>query len=74
MNELNIENKIPVKVGEILKLGIRRFGKDGTPIMIHKGYIIFLKDDRNGGVELNRIMEIKVMKVFPKYAFAERTE
>jgi predicted RNA-binding protein with TRAM domain len=63
----------PVKVGDVMKLGVRRFGKDGTPIMIFKGYIIFLKDDRNGGVELNRIIEIKIAKVFPKYAFAERT-
>ena len=62
-----------IKVGDILKLGVTKFGKDGDPIMVHKGFIIFLKDVEKRGVELNMMIEIKIIKVFPNYAFAGRT-
>ena len=62
----------PVKVGEVFKLGIVRFGKDGDPIMIHKNFIIFLKDLEREGVQLNAMFEIKITKVLPKFAFAVR--
>lgn len=63
----------PVKVGDILKLGIVRIGKDGDPIMIHRKFIIFLKDMEKRAVQLNTLIEVKITKVFPNFAFAERT-
>ncbi len=62
----------PVKVGEVLKLGIVRFGRDGDPIMIHKNFIIFLKDADRKDVQLNVMFEIKITKVLPNFAFAVR--
>ena len=65
------EIKMTIKVGDKLKLGVLRFGKDGDPILIKDGFIIFLKD-KGRGVQLNTIIEVKVTKVFSNYAFAER--
>ena len=70
MNE-TIES--PVKIGDILKLGVVKFGKEGDPIMIHKKLIIFLKDKEKRGIELNTMIEVKITKVLPHFAFAERT-
>ena len=64
----------PIKVGDVLKLGIVRFGRDGDPIMIHKEFVIFLKGLEKRGVELNKIIEVKITKVMPKFAFAERVD
>ena len=66
------ETTPPVKAGEILKLGVTKFGTNGDPILIHKGFVIFLKDLEKRGVELNTMLEIKITKVLPKFAFAER--
>lgn len=63
----------PVKVGEILKLGIVRIGINGDPIMMLNRFVIFLKGLEGRGVELNTLVEIKITKVMPKFAFAERT-
>ncbi len=64
----------PVEVGDVLKLGIVKMGADGDPIMIHKKFIIFLKDKEKKAIELNTLMEVKITKVFPNFAFAERIE
>jgi len=64
----------PVKVGEKLKLGVTKFGKDGDPIMEHKGFVIFLKGIEKRGVQLSTMIEIKITKVLPKFAFAERVD
>ena len=64
----------PIKVGDKLKLGITKFGKDGDPIMVHKGFVIFLKGIEKRGVQLNAMIEIKITKVLPKFAFAERVD
>ncbi len=69
-----MENKIQIKIGDILKLGVTKFGKDGDPIMVHNGLIIFLKDMEKRGIELNTMVEIKITKVCEKYAFAERVD
>jgi len=60
----------PVEVGEVLKLGVVKFGKEGDPILIHKNFIIFLKDVKD--IELNTMIEVKITKVFPHFALAER--
>ena len=66
------QSKPPIKVGDVLKLGISKFGKNGDPIMIHQGLIIFLKGIEKRGVQLNTMFEIKITKVFSNFAFAEK--
>ena len=66
------EIKPLIKIGEVLKLGVVRFGRDGDPIMVYEGFIIFLKEKK--AIELNTLIEVKIIKVLPKFAFAERTE
>jgi len=68
------EIKPPVKVGDVLKLGVVRIGKDRDPVMIHKGYVIFLKDLEKRAVQLSAMIEIKITKVMPRFAFAERND
>jgi len=63
-----------IVVGDILTLTVSRFGKKGDPIMVHKGFIIFLKDFKDVAVRLNKMIEIKITKVLPNFAFAERTK
>ena len=67
-------DEVPIKVGDVLKLGVQRFGKEGDPIMMHKGFVIFLKGIENKGIELNTLFEIKIIKILPRFAFAERTD
>ena len=66
------ETEPPVKVGDVLKLGVVKFGRDGDPIMIHKKFIIFLKDVKRMAIQLNALIEVKITKVLPNFAFAER--
>lgn len=62
---------VPVKVGDVLKLGVTRFGQGGDPILFYQEFVIFLQNMGRRGVELNQLVEIKIVKVLPKYAFAE---
>jgi len=63
----------PVQVGDVLKLHVVNFGKkSGDPMMIHKRFIIFLKDIAPRRIELNALIEIRIMRVLPNFAFAER--
>jgi len=64
-----MSEEIPVKIGDTLKLGVIKFGKQGTPIMIYKEFVIFLKNKKE--IRLNEIIKIKIVKVCKKYAFAE---
>ncbi len=66
--------KPSLKVGDVFKLGVVKFGNSGDPIMEYEGLIIFLKNTKNGGVKLNTLNEVKITKVFPNYAFAELTK
>jgi len=70
---MNGDIKPPVKIGDVLKLGVTRFGKDGDPILQYKNLIIFLKELNGKGVPLKEMIEIKITKVFPNFAFAVRT-
>ena len=65
------QEKILIKVGDKLKLGITRFGKDGDPILFYNGFVIILQNIGRVGVNLNQLVDIKITKVLPKYAFAE---
>lgn len=73
-NFMNVREEVepPVEVGDILKLGIVKIGVNGDPIMIHEHFIIFLKEKEKKKIQLNELIEIKIMKVFPNFAFAER--
>ena len=71
--KMNEDINLPLETGDILKLGVTRFGKNGDPILIHKGFIIFLKDIEKKGIQLNTVLEIKITKVLPSFAFALRT-
>ena len=65
-------NKQPaVKIGEVLKLNVEKFGESGDPILKHNGLIIFLKETDKKGFELGKLVEIKITKVCAKFAFAE---
>ena len=72
--KINTDSEIPVKVGDVLKLGVIRFGRDGDPVMIYEGFVIFLKDIKKRGVQLNTMLEIQITKVCGKFAFAERID
>ncbi len=71
---MNEDINPPVEVGDVLKLGVTRMGNDGDPIMVHKNFIIFLKDLEKKGIQLNTLIEVKITKVFPNFAFAVRVE
>lgn len=66
------KEKINLKQGQVLKLGISKFSRDGKPIMMYKGMIIFLDDFEKEAITLNRMFEVRITKVLPKHAFAER--
>lgn len=63
----------PVKVNDVLKLAVRRFGKEGDPIFFYKNFIIFLKSKEKVIVNLNEFIEIRITKVMPKFAIAIKT-
>jgi len=64
----------PVKVGEVIKLGVVGFGKKGNPFFKHKDYIIFLEEYKGVQISLNQMISIKITKVFDKYSFAQIVE
>ena len=70
---MNRETIPPIKVGDILKLAIKKLGKEGDPVMIHEGFVIFLKNGVDRSFQLNAMIEVKITKVLPKFAFAEKT-
>ena len=37
---MGADKKPPIKVGDIFKLGVVRFGWGGNPIMLYKGFVI----------------------------------
>lgn len=71
---MNEEINSPVKLGDILKLGVIKFGTNGDPIMLYQNLIIFLKDKEKKAIELNKLIEVKIVKVMPRFAFAERID
>ena len=62
---------IPVKIGDKLSLSITKFGRNGDPMMVHEGFIIFLQNVGRSGVDVGRLVDIKITKVLDKFAFAE---
>lgn len=74
-----MENKIPIRINEIIRASVNRFGKEGDPIFIHKNFIIFLKNKDKINVRLNEILKIRlneilkirINKILPKFAIAE---
>ena len=71
---MNVREELepPVEVGDILKLGVTGFGGNGDPIMVYQHFIIFLKEKEKVKILLNTLIEIRIIKVLPNFAFAER--
>ena len=68
-----MEEKLPpVNEGDVLKLPVDMVGKGGDPIMKIKGFVIFLKNTKE--FEVGKMIEIRITKVTPKFAFAERND
>ena len=64
--------KPPVEIGEVLELQVTNFGiEGGDPILKHNGFVIFLKGSEVKPA-LHELIEVRVIRVTPKYAFAER--
>ena len=63
--------KPKVKIGDILKLAIARLGDSGDPILMYDGFVIILKGLDKKGAHLNKLIDIKITKVLPNFAFAE---
>jgi len=69
------KNKIPpVKVNEVLKLVVTKFGSNGDPMFVYKDFVIFLKGKRTISVNVNEIVEVRITKMLPKFATAEKTK
>ena len=64
-------SEIPVKVGQVVKLIVSGFGKTNDPFFKIDKYILFLKSEENFKVEINRLVELKVTKVFKTWGFVE---
>jgi len=65
------EKKIPVRINEVIKASIQRFGKEGDPIFIYKNFVIFLKSKEKITVRINEIIKVRVTKILPSFAIAE---
>jgi len=63
--------KPPVRINKKLKVAVTRFGKDGDPIVVYKNFIIFVKSKEKIVVRVNEIIEIRIVKILPKFAIAE---
>jgi len=61
-------SNIPVRVNQILKLTVDRFGREGDLIFLYKKFIIIVKPEERFGIGLNEFMKIRVTKVLPKFA------
>ena len=61
---------VPVRVNQILKLTVDRFGKEGDLIFMYKNFVIILKPEQRAGVGLNEFMKIRITKVLPTFALA----
>lgn len=63
--------KKPIHINQILNLTVDRFGKEGDPIFMYKNFIIFLKNDKKIGIELNQFMKIRITKILSNFALSE---
>ncbi len=64
----------PVHVNQILKLTVDRFGKEGDITFMHKGFLIFLKEENKPAFRLNEFIKIRITKVLPTFALAVLVE
>lgn len=61
----------PITVGDELSLSISRFGKNGDPILFYEKFVIFLQNVGRPGVDIGRLVNVKITKVTPDCGFAE---
>jgi predicted RNA-binding protein with TRAM domain len=69
-----MENKKPVRINQVLKLPVNRFGKEGDLIFMYDNFIIFLKSEKRLPVHLNEFLKIRITKVLPTFALAVLVE
>lgn len=62
---------LPVKVGDTLKVAITGFGTKGNPMAKVDNYVLFVEKYKDIIMEIKQPIEVKVIKVFPKYGFVE---
>jgi len=63
--------EIPVKKGDIVKLGAISIGANGDFMFQKDKYRLFLKNPKNKPVVLGEMIELKVVKIFPKVGYVE---
>jgi predicted RNA-binding protein with TRAM domain len=69
-----MENKKPVRINQVLKLPVNRFGKEGDLIFMYDNFIIFLKSEKRLPIHLNEFLKIRITKVLPTFALAVLVE
>jgi len=62
--------KKPIRINQVLKLPVDRFGKEGDIIFMYNNFVIFLKSEKKISVNLNEFVEIRITKISPTFAFA----
>ena len=65
------QKKPPVRVNQILKLPITKFGKEGDIIFMYKNFIIILKDKNRPAIRLHEFVKIRITKVLSNFALCE---
>lgn len=61
--------KIPIIKGDILKLIAISIGNNGDFMFQKDKYRLFLKNPNNKNIELGKMINLKVVKIFPKLGY-----
>ena len=61
----------PVKVGTIINLIVVGFGNNKDPILKVEKYVVFLKVLDGSQLKVGDEVQVKIVKVLPKFGFAE---
>lgn len=72
MNKKNNKELVPPVIkGDILKLGAISIGANGDFMFQKDKYRLFLKNPKGKSVKLGELIELKVVKIFPKLGYVE---
>ncbi len=64
----------PVKKGDIIRLGAISVGANGDLMFRKDRYCLFLKNPKKKAVRLGEMIELKVVKIFPKVGYVEMVQ
>jgi predicted RNA-binding protein with TRAM domain len=73
MNKI-FEKNPPVKIGELISAGILGFGKKGNPYVKIEGFVIYIENYKDKIIQLNKMLQMRVIKICKTYAFANIIE